>query len=511
MPADSSDPPPLPADVNDWPTDPESLLGVSSAISRRDLKRAYARLIKRYKPEHAPEQFRRLRAAYEQLDRQLEWREEHELRRRLFQDDDEDSPEDTPDQSPKTTSDGGAGGRIDPTLETSSSGNDRFGDDLHEVDQSRTHGRQKNPDELWQLALDGGDLPQIYAELVSWRQRRSPSEIDFARLYWLTTLVPDLEADRDPCTWLIEGLRHHRSSGQLFEMLDTEVRRRDGQVAAVLEDSLLDSGDVAWRRVNFAELRWYAARRQGRFDVINDDFQVLKRTFLDEPEQWLRLLNVGLRHVVVSHSSGLIKQFYHELQQVPAHAANDWIWDSIDADLALNKAWSEPSNVLRNSQAGVAQRTQMVLDLIETTWQVSVNDAREPVLQFSDQLAGFSERSLLELAIIEVQARPLLRRLQELFAQQMSLSEIDCHTDLTPPVQHEVERFIRDSFPIGSCDKLNTLALEHCLFNAVTPRDFSRVLSELTVEVPDDYFTIAERLRTNLALNCVVDANRLLW
>lgn len=518
MSADSSDPPPLPADVNDWPTDPQLLLGVSSEISRRDLKRAYARLIKKYKPEHAPEEFRRVRAAYEKLDQQLEWREEHELRRRLFEDESESSSEDRQTRpSGAITSDNNSRNDVIPP-QTSATEPGAFdldtgeADQIHTGQQGKDRNRQKNPDELWQWALDGGDLQRVYAELLDWRRRRSPTEIDFARLYWLTTLVPDLEPDRDPCTWLIEGLRHHRSSHQLFEMLETEVRRRDGQVPAVLEDSLIDPGDVAWRRVNFAELRWFAARRQGRFDVINQDFQSLKRAFLDEPDQWLRLLNVGLRHVVITHSVGLLEELRQEVQQAPSQAGDNWIWDSLDYDLALHQVWSQGTDILGTaSTGGVTLRLQAILDLIETTWQMPVPDARESVLQFSQELAEFSERSLLELAIIEQRARPLLRRIQELFAQQLSLAGVDYRTDLTLPVQQELERFIRDSFPIGSCDNLNTIVMEYCLFQAVTPHDISRALSQMTVEVPDEYFAIAEKLTTNLALNCVVDANRLLW
>ena len=39
----------------------------------RDLKRAYTRLIRAYKPEQHPEQFRRIREAYETALRYVEW------------------------------------------------------------------------------------------------------------------------------------------------------------------------------------------------------------------------------------------------------------------------------------------------------------------------------------------------------------------------------------------------------------------------------------------------------
>ncbi len=60
----SDDPPPPPP----LPTtdDPFALLGVARDVDERDLKRAYARLIKVYRPDRAPVEFGRIQAAFEQ-------------------------------------------------------------------------------------------------------------------------------------------------------------------------------------------------------------------------------------------------------------------------------------------------------------------------------------------------------------------------------------------------------------------------------------------------------------
>src|SRR5437764_570636 len=65
--------PSLPDDPARWPDDPYELLGVPRDVSPRDLRRAYTRLIRAYKPEHFPEQFRRIRAAYETVLRLAEF------------------------------------------------------------------------------------------------------------------------------------------------------------------------------------------------------------------------------------------------------------------------------------------------------------------------------------------------------------------------------------------------------------------------------------------------------
>ena len=63
----------LPDDVERWPADPRKLFGLAPNATHRELKRAYIALIKRFKPEHAPDQFRRIREAYEDLDQILKW------------------------------------------------------------------------------------------------------------------------------------------------------------------------------------------------------------------------------------------------------------------------------------------------------------------------------------------------------------------------------------------------------------------------------------------------------
>lgn len=60
----------LPAEP-DWnllPHDPLRFFGLNAGFDRRELKRKYNELIRRFKPERFPQEFQRIRAAYEQLD-----------------------------------------------------------------------------------------------------------------------------------------------------------------------------------------------------------------------------------------------------------------------------------------------------------------------------------------------------------------------------------------------------------------------------------------------------------
>jgi len=67
--ADSNDEP-------DWsllPHDPARFFGLGSQFDRRDLKRSYNQLLRRYKPERFPQEFQRIRAAYEQLEEAIRY------------------------------------------------------------------------------------------------------------------------------------------------------------------------------------------------------------------------------------------------------------------------------------------------------------------------------------------------------------------------------------------------------------------------------------------------------
>lgn len=55
------------------PHEPEAFFDLAEGYERKDLKRAYNALIRRYKPEKFPNEFQRIRAAYEQLDQRLRY------------------------------------------------------------------------------------------------------------------------------------------------------------------------------------------------------------------------------------------------------------------------------------------------------------------------------------------------------------------------------------------------------------------------------------------------------
>ena len=60
----------------DWsllPQHPQAFFELDDGFDQKTLKRVYNRLLKKYKPEKAPDEFKRLRRAYEDLDEQLRY------------------------------------------------------------------------------------------------------------------------------------------------------------------------------------------------------------------------------------------------------------------------------------------------------------------------------------------------------------------------------------------------------------------------------------------------------
>ncbi len=506
----------LPDDVNRWPSDPAALLGVAEGVTRRDLKRAYTRLIKRFKPEHSPEQFRRLREAFEQLDQQLEWREEFEshLAQQRYQTG--DGNDDDSDGAARSESSTGVESELKNTTPHSKPLSVPPGDDLAGDGPMRTTASSNETDQLWQQALNGGDLKAVYSQLVEFAVRRPPSEIGFARLYWLLTIHPEFESRRDPVAWLIEGMHKHGFNNRLLSMFSIEVRRRMGQVPLALADDLFDGNEAANRLVDLVQPRWFAARCLNRFDIIGADVERLRTRFLDEPDEWQRLLCGAVRQLVMVRSEraeSLLTAVREELASTFADVSSNWLWDSLESIVALHEAWADSSKRLLTKvdiPANDHMQLSRLVTLVEVTWECSPHQARLELMTMCVALTADLQTSLHELAWITRVSRPLVRRLLELLHEQRSEFNGDDDYEITPVVEDELRRFVRDELWQKRYSTESTV-LYFCLREAVTPQDVATAIEQQLEGVPNDFAQLAESLRHHLPLSCLVEAQRILW
>jgi hypothetical protein len=293
------DAPPLPDDPRDWPADPFALLGVPRSAGESDLKRAYTRLIKKYKPEHAPEEFRRIREAYEAALEMGRWYRDAPPVRDAF-------PQ-VPFPPP---------GRPEPVRPSAPR--------EPQIDSPVRAAHSDPVDVAW---ADGvaGNWPEAYAALQSLAQAH-PERTDLPlRLYWLLALRPALDASRTRHDWLASALARARLAGPAVELYRRELAADPSVALYGPYLGLLEAPDVRGRDLlAFASLRLPAAAQESRWSLLEIDLEALARRAADLDESaWLgyltdlagrcagdrtalagrcRELLAGLRHLELSHA-----------------------------------------------------------------------------------------------------------------------------------------------------------------------------------------------------------------
>ena len=269
---------PLPDDVSQWPSDPYALFGISRGADLREVRRAYARLIRAYKPEHAPEQFRRIREAYELL----QWRLNLEVAW------DEGSLDAVTGPAP---SDDSASLPAAPHAEDGSGGSDRGpseGPTLTPAARPRSDAEEI--DWLWDQTR-GGDVGQLYQRYVAFHTTSRGTELLYLRLYWLLLLFRELDPQRTACNWLVAGLKQLGVRGRLFELYLAELERDPAAATGAYATELLRAACPLPRLLELAGRRWRSAAAGERWELLADDREQLRpRVLAEDAELWAALL-----------------------------------------------------------------------------------------------------------------------------------------------------------------------------------------------------------------------------
>lgn len=317
------DAPPLPDDPRDWPTDPFALLGVPRNVSEGDLKRAYTRLIKKYKPEHKPDEFRRIREAYETAIEMSRWFRDAPPVQQTFAD--LPFPAPAPAQAREERADPDAPARDHET----------------QIDAPVPPAPRDAVEVAWADAVAGA-WEDAYAALFALAGAH-PTRADLPlRLYWLLALRPALDADRTRHEWLAAALAASRLSGPALELYRRELAA-DAQTALYGPYlNLLDQPGASGAAVlAFATARLTSAADDGRWALLELDLAALAHRAIDfDDGSWLAYLTdlaaraaasrapvqqqatdllAGLRHLELSHGWAF-DQLEHR-QAVTVHLA----------------------------------------------------------------------------------------------------------------------------------------------------------------------------------------------
>ena len=291
----------LPENPRDWPKDPRRLLGLGGYFDRSALRRAYTRLIRVYKPEHAPAEFALIRAAYERLEQELAWRS-------AFQREEEGEDDESPDRPRSSATDDAVTGNVvtgdivtgdvaDKDLADEDSADEdseivglHRARDAADTGPSENSGRKRGQEreaDPWDVAL-AGDWDAAYGALRSRIRRGTADSEIYCQIYWLLKLQPTHDTSRRAAAWLVAGLVRHTHSPELQELYCEELRSRPAEVLETGADALLESGPLHWLH-RLASERWKAAGELNRYELIGNDVERLKRRFADERPAWLHL------------------------------------------------------------------------------------------------------------------------------------------------------------------------------------------------------------------------------
>lgn len=193
-----------PPDWNLLPYQAEVFFQLPNGYDRTDLKRAYNRLLKRFKPDAFPQEFQKLRAAYEQLDAQMRYRDSSAQSR-------DDEPGLTINRNVPAMN-----APIDlPHYEREAIGSDDPGDLGTSSPNAATEINTLSPADTLLARLSEVGAESLYQELAN---KPTPSALE---CYWLAILSDAVFEPQQAkfAEWLLAGLRRDASESALFNLL----------------------------------------------------------------------------------------------------------------------------------------------------------------------------------------------------------------------------------------------------------------------------------------------------
>ena len=234
------------------------LLNVEKDVGSRDLRRAYTRLIRQFKPEHSPEEFRRIRDAYESLQQIVEWKERF-------------APSSVPDSAEQYEEAATVDGDLQQGTPAASE------EQLYSSQNVRItlKSLDEELDELWQQSCEGGE-EAAYFRLKTLSKEHSGSEAICVRLYWLLRIARELDADLRCSTWLMTSATTRPESRTLRELLRREIELQPGMAYSPEFIGLLKREVESEVIYDLLSARWRAAVRLDRWPTLETDLERLK-------------------------------------------------------------------------------------------------------------------------------------------------------------------------------------------------------------------------------------------
>ncbi len=247
----------LPDDVARWPRDPYRLLDVAPSIDKTNLKRAYLRLVRLYKPEQSPGEFQRIREAYETILHHIDNRSIN-IQEVLF--------------------DARSSGRKFP---------------------SRTEQTADRGHTLANL-IGTDEIATAYDRLICDFEFDSGRTNVCLKLYWLLVANPGLDSERHAIDWLYRGLAASSGESSAAMMIVRRAVELNPSLAfRETANTLIDPSLPPAFLLEFTKVRWGAARILNRWREIEFDLDALRVGAFDALEaDWPFLLSIAARNLL---------------------------------------------------------------------------------------------------------------------------------------------------------------------------------------------------------------------
>ena len=324
----------LPDDPQHWPENPFEVLGVEPTSSEQDIKRAYTRLIRRFKPEHHPEQFRRVREAFEAVNNRIKWLGYFHL--------------------PELSSPAPAEDESVPVAK------DREPSPLAE---SREPERPRpvivDPvEDAWKLAV-ANQRSEAYSRLLD-LEHSLPGRADIAmRLYWLLAIQPELDTNRSRHHWLFAALTRSRLAGPAAELYRRELDAFPRMALSEPYSRLLEVDAAGGNLLRVAHQRLKTAGFNRFWAAMNRDLETLAtRTATLEEVGWLGYLVAVAAHAGYERPDPL----YESCRNLVAtlrhlELRESWAFDQIEEHQHLADVWR-----------AAADAPQPLLEVVRDAW-----------------------------------------------------------------------------------------------------------------------------------------------
>ncbi|MFO0970477.1 MAG: hypothetical protein U0793_33445 [Gemmataceae bacterium] len=428
----------LPDDVSRWPKDPFRLLGVSRSVSEKELRKAYALLIRRFKPEHHPEQFRRIREAYDIITRYLPWA----------------APQ--PDPPAPTGAPLGNTGPSPAGVE----------DELGEID----------------AAIRGEREDEAHRRLRELIQRQGPRPALALRLYWLLELWPHLSPREPAADGLVRALKEQPHD---FRCREAYRRLIDARPEEAFSPRFLDWLDalppgpllleaVAWR--------WQAAAALERVNIPAEDLARLAPICAKDDRLWSRLVFLALDYLMWAPERYLEERCAKWLRELEER--HD-VHNELQGDF-------HRLDILRDLKRGltllpVEPGRDDFVRLIRLSWVRPVSEYRAELLSFLERLLADPETGLYFLDRVAERAPVVLGQFVNMLEALRVMQRRWAEPPAAAPLLEAAARHLAAA-PAASYEAFRLVLMQTCMTEFVEVPHLISSLPFKDLHQNDQYF-----------------------